>query len=187
MNCGTVKWRREHYRKCKAVPDRAAYCDGCNSNSSKRPMRYKARELRQKEKKIMERLTFDGCFCDIAQCTEPEPCQYGGACSHRKVWERLKAYEDTGLEPEEILSMLKHADIVCENITPAMKHLIEMCQKIERERDAAVADLELIHRCLVCAHSIHQTGIPCADRPSKPADGSCDFKWRGVQGEEKKR
>lgn len=25
-----------------------------------------------------------------------------GDCSQRKVWERLKAYEDTGLEPEEI-------------------------------------------------------------------------------------
>ena len=46
----------------------------------------------------MERLTFEGNFCDIAQCREL-PCQYNGACSQRKVWERLKAYEDTGLEP----------------------------------------------------------------------------------------
>lgn len=46
----------------------------------------------------MERLTFDGNFCDIAQCKEI-PCPYNGACSARKVWERLKAYEDTGLEP----------------------------------------------------------------------------------------
>lgn len=35
---------------------------------------------------------------DIAQCREL-PCPYNGACSQRKVWERLKAYEDTGLEP----------------------------------------------------------------------------------------
>ena len=41
----------------------------------------------------MERLTFDGNFCDIAQCREL-PCPYNGACSQRKVWERLKAYED---------------------------------------------------------------------------------------------
>ena len=46
----------------------------------------------------MERLTFEGNFCDIAQCREL-PCPYNGACSARKVWERLKAYEDTGLEP----------------------------------------------------------------------------------------
>ena len=52
----------------------------------------------------MERLTFEGNFCDIAQCREI-PCQYNGACSQRKVWERLKAYEDTGLEPEEVHSM----------------------------------------------------------------------------------
>lgn len=44
----------------------------------------------------MERLTFEGNFCDIAQCREI-PCPYNGACSQRKVWQRLKAYEDTGL------------------------------------------------------------------------------------------
>ena len=48
---------------------------------------------------MMERLTFEGNFCDIAQCREL-PCPYNGACSQRKVWERLKAYEDTGLTPE---------------------------------------------------------------------------------------
>ena len=48
----------------------------------------------------MERLTFEGNFCDIAQCKEI-PCPYNDACSARKVWERLKAYEDTGLTPEE--------------------------------------------------------------------------------------
>lgn len=53
----------------------------------------------------MERLTFEGNFCDIAQCREL-PCPYNGACSQRKVWERLKAYEDTGLTPEEIKELL---------------------------------------------------------------------------------
>ena len=47
----------------------------------------------------MERLTFDGTFCDIAQCKE-FPCPYNGSCSQREVWEKLKAYEATGLEPE---------------------------------------------------------------------------------------
>lgn len=47
----------------------------------------------------MERLTFEGDFCDIAQCREL-PCPYNGACSQRKVWERLAAYEETGLTPE---------------------------------------------------------------------------------------
>lgn len=47
----------------------------------------------------MKRLTFDGNFCDIAQCKE-FPCPYNGSCSQREVWEKLKAYEATGLEPE---------------------------------------------------------------------------------------
>ena len=58
----------------------------------------------------MERLTFEGNFCDIAQCLEL-PCPYDGACSQRKVWERLKAYEDTGLEPEEVLPKDKADEI----------------------------------------------------------------------------
>ena len=47
----------------------------------------------------MERLTFEGNFCDIAMCRE-NPCPYNGSCTQREVWERLKVYEDTGLTPE---------------------------------------------------------------------------------------
>ena len=44
----------------------------------------------------MERLTFDGDFCDIAMCLETRGGSFceEGACSQRKVWERLKYYED---------------------------------------------------------------------------------------------
>ena len=49
----------------------------------------------------MERLTFDGNFCDISQCREM-PCPHRDSCTQRKVWEKLKAYEDTGLTPEEV-------------------------------------------------------------------------------------
>ena len=50
----------------------------------------------------MERLTFDGNFCDIAQCTSTPGGSFceDGTCSARKVWERLKAYEDSRLTPE---------------------------------------------------------------------------------------
>lgn len=58
----------------------------------------------------MERLTFEGNFCDIAQCREI-PCPYNGACSQRKVWERLKAYEDKAKTPEEVLPTDKAYEI----------------------------------------------------------------------------
>ena len=50
----------------------------------------------------MERLTFEGSFCDIAQCDVIPGGSYceSGSCTQRKVWERLAAYEDTGLTPE---------------------------------------------------------------------------------------
>lgn len=47
----------------------------------------------------MERLTFEGNFCDIAQCRD-SACQQSGTCTQRLVWERLKAYEDAGLSPQ---------------------------------------------------------------------------------------
>lgn len=58
----------------------------------------------------MERLTFNGNFCDISQCREL-PCQHGGNCAQKQVWERLKAYEDTGLTPGEVLPKDKADEI----------------------------------------------------------------------------
>ena len=28
------------------------------------------------------------------------PCPYNNSCTQREVWEKLKAYEDTGITPE---------------------------------------------------------------------------------------
>lgn len=47
----------------------------------------------------MDRLTFEGNFCDIAQCRD-SACRQDGTCTQRLVWERLKAYEDAGLSPQ---------------------------------------------------------------------------------------
>ena len=54
----------------------------------------------------MARITFEGNFCDISMCRE-NPCPYNGMCSQRQTWERLKEYEDTGFEPEEIADFMK--------------------------------------------------------------------------------
>lgn len=46
----------------------------------------------------MERITFDGNFCDIAQCREL-PCPYDNNCTQKQVWDRLKLYEDARISP----------------------------------------------------------------------------------------
>lgn len=55
----------------------------------------------------MERLTFKGDFCAIARCDEKRGGAYcpDGYCSQRSVWERLAAYEATGLSPEEVAEL----------------------------------------------------------------------------------
>ncbi len=39
----------------------------------------------------MERLTFEGNFCDIAQCRD-SACRNDDTCTMRQVWERLKQF-----------------------------------------------------------------------------------------------
>lgn len=80
----------------------------------------------------MERLTFEGNFCEIAQCA----CMrrlYDTACSQKQVWERLKAYEDSGLTPEEIKAPFTE---------DAMINLAAQALGVEpsRLRELAVAD-----------------------------------------------
>lgn len=52
----------------------------------------------------MERLTFEGNFCEIARCKEMK-CPYDTDCSQKQVWERLKAYEDSKLSPEDAANL----------------------------------------------------------------------------------
>lgn len=78
----------------------------------------------------MERLTFEGNICDIAQCREL-PCKYGGNCSQKQVWERLKAYEDAGLSPQacadarEIEEALSNYDYSISRMVELMKADVE--------------------------------------------------------------
>lgn len=72
----------------------------------------------------MEKLTFDGNFCDIAQCREL-PCPHGGSCTQRKVWEKLKAYEDTWLTPKLAQETAEFAIWVHENGLEKIKEWIK--------------------------------------------------------------
>lgn len=78
----------------------------------------------------MERLTFEGNFCDIAQCKEVK-CPYDTNCSQKQVWERLKQYEDTGLSP-----------IACEESAKIEKGLSEGGYSISRMVELMCADKE---------------------------------------------
>lgn len=72
-----------------------------------------------------DRLTFDGNFCDIAKCREERWGKYcpDGACSQRKVWERLKQYEDSDAVSVVRCRECKHLNVV------NRKELYAHCQK----------------------------------------------------------
>ena len=79
----------------------------------------------------MERLTFEGNFCEIARCGYPM-CPYKDGCSQKQVWERLKQYEDTGLSPEKVSWMKEVVEAAFDNDT----------SRIERAHSLHVADKE---------------------------------------------
>ena len=79
----------------------------------------------------MERLTFEGNFCEIAQCACTK-CPYDTDCSQKQVWERLKAYEDTGLSHEKVSWMKEVIEAAFDNDT----------SRIERAHNLHVADKE---------------------------------------------
>ena len=81
----------------------------------------------------MERLTFEGNFCDIAQCREL-PCHHDGNCTQKRVWERLRQYEDAGLAPAEVLSM--HGE------WNAMMSVLNSIGSYDRLRELAEADMD---------------------------------------------
>ena len=105
----------------------------------------------------MERLTFDGNFCDIAQCREL-PCPHGGNCTQRKVWERLKKYEDSGLSPIACEEARKIEDGLSEH-DYSIARMVELTQadkdgrvvvlpcKVGGEVYSTLDDFGRIHQC----------------------------------------
>ena len=73
----------------------------------------------------MERLTFEGNFCDIAQCREL-PCKHGGNCTQKQVWERLKKFEDTIGTPEKATWAKKTIEMAFSDDTSEVEHLREL-------------------------------------------------------------
>lgn len=86
----------------------------------------------------MARLTFEGLFCDIAKCDSTPGGTFceSGTCTQRRVWERLKEYEDTGLGPEEIADFMKRWERAVEIAGICKKggidHLLEL-KKAEQD------------------------------------------------------
>lgn len=86
----------------------------------------------------MDRLTFEGNFCDISRCQNTPGGSFceGGACSQRKVWERLKEYEDTKRMPEEVQALNRLFDYALKE----SRTLQEQLALIVRLRELAEAD-----------------------------------------------
>ena len=137
-----------------------------NEEESNQPM--------DKTKLPYGRLTFDGNFCDIAKCREERWGKYcpDGACSQRKVWERLKEYEDTTMSPTDVLEYKKVEDeLIASGMTfmekaSSKKRLIDANALIKEANadgaygyvdakqiaDAPTVDAVEVVRCFECKH-----------------------------------
>lgn len=120
----------------------------------------------------MERLTFDGNFCDIAQCREL-PCQHGGNCSQKQVWERLKAYEDTGLTPGEVLPKDKADEIALK-----LMRLADLESLCSYTRLRELADAEKDGRVVVLPCKVGQRVFALLDTDKHISE--CELKQIGM-------
>ncbi len=99
----------------------------------------------------------------------------GAATTQRRLPElisRLAAYEDTGLEPEEVAVLVK------ENV-----RFRDTLERTERERDAAIADIYNMGGCPNCKYNSgrnRHTGLPICVKNMGFPDGKC-FDWRGLE------
>lgn len=88
----------------------------------------------------MDRLTFEGNFCDISRCQNTPGGSFceGGACSQRKVWERLKEYEDAGLSPQACVKLREIEDGLAANGF-SISGMVDYMQTVSAALDSADA------------------------------------------------
>lgn len=106
----------------------------------------------------MERLTFEGNFCDIAQCREL-PCKYAGSCTQKEVWERLKAYEDSRLSPQACAE----AREIEETLSGCGCSISRMVELMKADKDGRV----LILPCKL-GTKVYRIRYKIVDYPGKP-------------------
>lgn len=94
----------------------------------------------------MERLTFEGNFCDIARCREM-PCPYNNRCTQREVWERLKAYEDSGVSPKALAQALEMENLLADEYY-SMNRMLELL-KADKEGRVVVLPCKVGRRVYV--------------------------------------
>ena len=106
----------------------------------------------------MERLTFEGNFCDIAQCRD-SACRQDGTCTQRLVWERLKAYEDAGLYPQACAE----AREIEETLSSCDYSISRMVELMKADKDGRV----LILPCKL-GTKVYRIRYKIVDYPDKP-------------------
>lgn len=106
----------------------------------------------------MERLTFEGNFCDIAQCRD-SACRQDGTCTQRLVWERLKAYEDAGLSPQACAE----AREIEETLSSYDYSISRMVELMKADKDGRV----LILPCKL-GTKVYRIRYKIVDYPGKP-------------------
>ena len=118
----------------------------------------------------MERLTFEGDFCEIAMCLETRggPFCKDAPCTMRQVWECLKAYEDAEERAEEDRRIFRRAlytfgpaaqtRMVFEEMSELQKELYKHSRGKDNRREIAeeIADVQIMLEQMIICHN-------CAD------------------------
>ena len=92
----------------------------------------------------MERLTFEGNFCDLAQCRD-SACKQDGTCTQKEVWERLKQFEDAIGTPEKATWAKKTIEMAFSDDPSKVERLREL-YKADKDGRVVVLPCKVGHR-----------------------------------------
>lgn len=85
--------------------------------------------------------TLDGAKGKIPNRLRELPCPHDGSCTQKKVWERLKAYEDTGLSPQACAEA-REIEETLSNYDYSISRMVEL-MKADKDRRVVVLPCEV--------------------------------------------
>lgn len=115
-----------------------------------------------------------------------ETCSTKKPCPSCPMWDECK--EAASLKPlwDNALAYIQQLEADNAELLTKVEQLEAKCHQLERERDAAVADLAETKDCITCKHSANCKigGFDCYHCNDKDCPClTCQYEWRGAKEE----
>lgn len=122
---------------------------------------------------------YDGDFCPHA-----ETCDFVDkrTCPYLEALDRLAAYEDTGLEPDEIRKMQSELDRLQAVLTEQKEHFVVALAALREKTERSKGCEYCLSRFGIAAHHVNQAGMQTGTKINANFCPVCGAFLQGVRG-----